>query len=154
MNEKRLFESFNRLFSAENLNRLKDKAVYKDGNSYKLFEQYEITAIPTGFKVAKMSTDTVNTFSSLQYAVTWVVLDKRNLIYEENRVRELDTQLASLDVVIKSAENAKKKSKLDFLRYNRLAEARYKKQIILEELNSYMIQTKRWQLNKFKESSL
>lgn len=154
MNEKKLFDSFSRLFSAENLNKLKDKAVYKDGNSYKLFEQYEITAIPTGFKVAKITTDTVNIFSSLQYAVTWVVLDKRNLIYEENRVQELDIQLASLDVIIKSAENAKKKSKLDFLRYNRLAEARYKKQAILEELNSYMIQTKRWQINKFKESSL
>lgn len=154
MNEKKLFESFNRLFSTENLNRLKDKAVYKDGNSYRLFEQYEITAIPTGFEVAKITTDTINIFSSLQYAVTWVVLNKRNLVYEENRVRELDTQLASLDVIIKSAENAKKKSKLDFLRYNRLAEARYKKQIILEELNSYMIQTKRWQIKKFKESSL
>lgn len=154
MNEKKLFDSFSRLFSAENLNKLKDKAVYKDGNSYKLFEQYEITAIPTGFKVAKITTDTVNIFSSLQYAVTWVVLNKRNLIYEENRVQELDIQLASLDVIIKSAENAKKKSKLDFLRYNRLAEARYKKQAILEELNSYMIQTKRWQINKFKESSL
>jgi hypothetical protein len=154
MNEKKLFESFNRLFSTENLNRLKDKAVYKDGNSYRLFEQYEITAIPTGFKVAKITTDTINIFSSLQYAVTWVVLNKRNLVYEENRVRELDTQLASLDIIIKSAENAKKKSKLDFLRYNRLAEARYKKQIILEELNSYMIQTKRWQMKKFKESSL
>jgi hypothetical protein len=154
MNEKKLFESFNRLFSTENLNRLKDKAVYKDGNSYRLFEQYEITAIPTGFKVAKITTDTITTFSSLQYAVTWVVLNKRNLVYEENRVRELDIQLASLDVIIKSAENAKKKSKLDFLRYNRLAEARYKKQIILEELNSYMIQTKRWQMKKFKESSL
>jgi len=154
MNEKKLFESFNRLFSSDNLNKLKDKAVYKDGNSYKLFEQYEITAIPTGFKVMKLGTDTFNIFSSLQYAVTWVVLDKRNLIYEENRVRDLDTQLASLDVIIKSAENAKKKSKLDFLRYNKLSEARYKKQAILEELNSYMIQTKRWQLNKFKESSL
>lgn len=154
MNEKRLFESFNRLFSAENLNRLKDKAVYKDGNLYRLFEEYEIRAVNTGFIVSKLSTDVSNTFSTLQYAVTWVVLDKRNLIYEENRVRDLDTQLASLDVIIKSAENAKKKSKLDFLRYNRLAEARYKKQIILEELDSYMIQTKRWQLNKFKESSL
>lgn len=149
-----MFESFNRLFSAENLNKLKDKAVYKDGNSYKLFEQYEIIAIPAGFKVMKLGTDTFNVFSSLQYAVTWVVLDKRNLIYEENRVRDLDIQLASLNVIIKSAENSKKKAKLDFLRYNKLVEARYKKQVILEELNSYMVQTKHWQINKFKESSL
>jgi hypothetical protein len=154
MNEKKLFESFNRLFSEENLNRLKDKAVYKDGNLYRLFEEYEIRAVNVGFTVLKLGTDVSNTFSTLQYAVTWVVLDKRNLIYEENRVRDLDTQLASLDVIIKSAENAKKKAKLDFLRYNRLAEARYKKQIILEELNSYMMQTKRWQIKKFKESSL
>jgi len=154
MNEKKMFESFNRLFSAENLNKLKDKAVYKDGNSYKLFEQYEIIAIPAGFKVMKLGTDTFNVFSSLQYAVTWVVLDKRNLIYEENRVRDLDIQLASLNVIIKSAENSKKKAKLDFLRYNKLVEARYKKQVILEELNSYMVQTKHWQINKFKESSL
>jgi hypothetical protein len=154
MNEKKMFESFNRLFSAENLNKLKDKAVYKDGNLYRLFEEYEIRAINIGFKVLKLHTDTENVFSSLQYAVTWVVLDKRNLIYEENRVRDLDIQLASLDVIIKSAENSKKKAKLDFLRYNKLVEARYKKQVILEELNSYMVQTKRWQINKFKESSL
>lgn len=154
MNEKRLFESFNRLFSPENLNKLKDKAVYKDGNLYRLFEEYEIRAVPVGFKVSKLGTDTDNIFSTLQYAVTWVVLDKRNLIYEENRVRDLDTELASLDVIIKSAENAKKKAKLDFIRYNKLSEARYKKQIILEELNSYMMQTKRWQMKKFKESSL
>jgi hypothetical protein len=154
MNEQKLYNSLHKLFSIENLNKLKDKAVYKDGNSYKLFEQYEIIAIPTGFKIMKLGTDTSNIFSSLQYAVTWAVLNKRNLIYEENRVRDLDTELASLEVIIKSAENAKKKAKLDFLRYNRLAEARYKKQAILEELNSYMIQTKRWQLKKFKESSL
>lgn len=154
MNEKKLFESFNRLFSTENLNKLKDKAVYKDGNLYRLFEEYEIRAVNVGFTVLKLGTNVTNTFSTLQYAVTWVVLDKRNLIYEENRVRDLDTELASLDVIIKSAENAKKKAKLDFIRYNKLSEARYKKQIILEELNSYMIQTKRWQMKKFKESSL
>ena len=154
MNEKKMFEAFNRLFSNENISKLKDKAIYKIGNSYMLFEQYEIVAVPAGYKVMKLHTDTVNIFSSLQYAVTWAVLNKRNLIYEENRVRDLDIELASLDVIIKSAENVKKKQKLDFLRYNRLAEARYKKHKILEELNSFMISTKRWQLKKFTESSL
>jgi hypothetical protein len=154
MNEKQLFDSFNRLFSNENITKLKMQSIYKDGNVLRLFEQYEILQNKYGFKVSKIGTDVNNTFSSLQYAVTWAVLDKRNLIYEQNRVRDLDIQLSGLDVVLKSGENARKKAKIDFVRHNKLTEARYKKTLMLEEMQKYVAQTKNWQIKKFKESSL
>jgi hypothetical protein len=154
MNEKQLFDSFNRLFNNETINKLKMQSIYKDGNVLRLFEQYEILQNKYGFKVSKIGTDANHTFSNLQYAVTWAVLDKRNLIYEQNRVRDLDIQLSGLDVVLKSGENARKKTKIDFVRHNKLTEARYKKTLMLEEMQKYVAQTKNWQIKKFKESSL
>lgn len=154
MNEKKLFESFQKLFTEHSLAKLKDKVIYKEGIKYRLFEEYEIVQTVTGFEVSKLCTDITYVFSTLQYAVTWVVLDKRNKILLQNRVRDLDFQLSGLEVIIKSGENARKKSKLDFVRYNKVIEAKLKKQLISEELSGYVQQTKQWQLNNFNQQSL
>jgi hypothetical protein len=154
MNEKKMFENFKNLFNDSSLVKLRSKIIYDYKNKYYLFDQYEITKTPLGYKTVKLHTDTEYIFSTLPYAVTWVVFDKRNMIMEQNRVRDLDTQLSGLDVIIKSGENARKKSKLDFPRYNKILEARHKKQIIAMEMQDYVLNAKYWQLRNFENSSL
>ena len=145
MNEKKLFESFKNLFNNKNLSALHDKLIYQTGDTFWLFEEYNIVPDQNGYKINKIYTHKSYIFSSLQYAVTWAILDKRNLIIEQNRVRDLDFELSSIDYVLKSSESLKQNKKLDFLRYNKMCEARHRKKIIKDELQTYVSRAKEWQ---------
>ena len=93
MNEQQLFDAFEKVIDSKVYNKLKDTIVLHDGDSYRLFEKYEISQKDNVYLVAKMTSDTVQTFSSLKYAVTWATLDRNNAIYEANRLLELDLKV-------------------------------------------------------------
>jgi len=156
MNEQQLFDAFEKVIDSKVYNKLKDTIVLHDGDSYRLFEKYEISQKDNVYLVAKMTSDTVQTFSSLKYAVTWATLDRNNAIYEANRLLELDRKLISFETVIKLYERYDKRVKDNNIRaiyLNKLWEARIQKRHITKELDESARKTKEKQLKKFSQSS-
>jgi len=156
MNEQQLFEAFEKVIDANVYEKLKDKIVLQDGNSYRLFEKYEIENREGMYLVSKMTSDAVHSFSSLKYAVTWATLDSNNLIYEANRLLELDRKLVSFETLIKLYERYDKRVKDNAIRaiyLNKLWESRLQKRHIITELDASARKTKDRQLKKFSQSS-
>ena len=120
---------------------------------YELFNSYNIhKTTDKEFIVSLKHTHTEIVFYTLKNAVTWCVYDKRNMLYEANRIIELDTRLDGIEVDISIHQNLFKKAKdednkLIFL--SKLSDDRIKKRTYTEELNGYANESKRWQTNRF-----
>jgi hypothetical protein len=155
MNEKELYLAFERVLNANTYDKLKNNMIIQDGNSYRLFETYVIEPTTKGYAVSKITLDHAHIFSSLKYAVTWATLDHRSSLYEANRILELDRVLSGIDVTIKLYERFDKKVKdpeTRFVYFNKLCEDKRKRKIITTELDTYVLATKRWQLDRFNKS--
>jgi hypothetical protein len=155
MNEKELFQAFERVLNAKTYDNLKNSIIIEDGNGYRLFEKYMIEPENSCYSVHKISLDYTHQISSLKYAVTWATLDHRGSHYEANRILELDRSLSGIDLNIKLYERFDKKAKdpaTKFIYFNKLCEDRRKRKIITTEMESYVIATKRWQLAKFSQT--
>jgi hypothetical protein len=124
--------------------------------SYFLFSKYSIRK-NNGYYVVEMDRIAGNkSFNLLKNAVAWCTYDKRNDIYETNRIYNLDNKLASIDAAIlvhqKLAKKAKNlEEKLIYLA--KLGEEKMEKRQILEELDSYVASSKIWQNKQFNMKS-
>lgn len=152
MNDKQLFQALEKIINENTVDKIKNTAVIKEGNQYRLFEKYIIKQTKVGFQVTRISDDNSKLFTSIKYAVTWATLDKRNLIVEANRVLQLDDILAGLEVSTKLLEKYNKKTQ-NFVYLNKLNENRLKKVSLIKELESYSVKAKQWQLTQFAQSS-
>lgn len=156
MNDQQLFEAFEKVIDAKVYNKLKDTIVLHDGNSYRLFEKYAIEHSDNMFSVSKLTSDKIHLFTALKYAVTWVTLDNNNLIYDANRVLELDRRLLAAEMGIKLYERYDKRAKdinLRMIYFTKLSEAKLQKRHIVSELEQVAIKTKERQLKKFSQTS-
>ena len=131
---------------------LQEIAVYQDENGdFCLFNKYTIRKIDGLFTVMVDYVFDTHTFSSLKNAVVWCTLDKRNKILESNTVKTLDQQMTALDsaIVIHSTLAKKAKNDEDKLIYlSKLSQERAKKRKVLAEIDFYIEDSKRWQLNR------
>ena len=98
------------------------------------------------------TTFTTHTFNELKNAVAWCTFDKRNMLYQADRILKLDNLLAGLEVDIslhtKIFKNTKNTDdKLIFLA--KLSEDKIKKKKITDELYTYVSDSKRWQTKRF-----
>ena len=122
-------------------------------NSYELFNTYHINKNNNDEYIVKMHTTfTTHNFNTLKHAVAWCTFDKRNMLYQSNRILKLDNLLAGLDVDIslhtKMFKNAKNtEDRLIFL--SKLSEDKLKKRQITDELYTYINDSKRWQTKRF-----
>ena len=95
-------------------------------------------------------------FNVLKNAVAWCTYDKRNNIYDTNRIYDLDNKLSSIDAAIlvhqRLAKKAKKlEEKLIYLA--KLGEEKMEKKQIVEELDRYVESSKIWQSKQFNMKS-
>jgi hypothetical protein len=152
MNDKQLFQALEKIINENTVDKIKNTAVIKDGNQYRLFEKYIVAQTKVGFQVTRISDDNTKLFTSIKYAVTWATLDKRNLIVEANRVLYLDDILAGIEVSTKLLEKYNKKTQ-NFVYLNKLNENRLKRVSLIKELDSYSVRAKQWQMTQFAQSS-
>jgi hypothetical protein len=143
-----------KLMKTDFVGQLEDVIIFQNpDNSYELFNTYHINKNGNNEYVVKMHTTfTSHNFNTLKHAVAWCTFDKRNLLYQSNRILKLDSLLAGLEVDIslhtklfKKAKNAD--DRLIFL--SKLSEDKLKKRQITDELYTYINDSKRWQTNRF-----
>jgi hypothetical protein len=143
-----------KLMKTDFVGQLEDVIIFQNpDNSYELFNAYHINKSSTNEYIVKMHTTfTTHNFNVLKHAVAWCTFDKRNLIYQSNRILKLDNLLAGLEVDIslhtkmfKNAKNAD--DRLIFL--SKLSEDKLKKRQITDELYTYINDSKKWQTNRF-----
>ena len=143
-----------KLMKTDFVGQLEDVIIFQNpDNSYELFNTYHINKNDNNEYVVKMHTTfTSHNFNTLKHAVAWCTFDKRNLLYQSNRILKLDSLLAGLEVDISLHTKLFKKAKtsddrLIFL--SKLSEDKLKKRQITEELYTYINDSKRWQNNRF-----
>ena len=143
-----------KLMQTEFVGHLEDVIIFQNpDNSYELFNMYHINKNDTNEYIVKMHTTfTTHNFNTLKHAVAWCTFDKRNMLYQSNRILKLDNLLAGLEVDIslhtKMFKNAKNTDdRLIFL--SKLSEDKLKKRRITDELYTYINDSKRWQTNRF-----
>lgn len=153
MIDQKTLEKFANNIPKRELQTLQDISVFQDSDgTYNLFNKYMINKTDAGFVVTIEGSHTSQSFSVLKNAVTWCTLDKRDRISEANRVLYLDIKLASLDTSIAIHNNLLKKSKTsdDKLIYiAKLTEEKVKKRSILHEIDGFIMESKRWQAQRF-----
>ena len=143
-----------KLMKTEFVGQLEDVIIFQNpDNSYELFNMYHINKNDSNEYIVKMHTTfTTHNFNILKHAVAWCTFDKRNMLYQSNRILKLDNLLAGLEVDIslhtKMFKNAKNTDdRLIFL--SKLSEDKLKKRRITDELYTYINDSKKWQTNRF-----
>ena len=136
------------------LGELEDVIIFQNTDgSYELFNSYIIAkTVINEYIVTMTTTFTTHTFNELKNAVAWCTFDKRNMLYQADRILKLDNLLAGLEVDIslhtKIFKNTKNTDdKLIFLA--KLSEDKIKKKKITDELYTYVSDSKRWQTKRF-----
>ena len=81
---------------------LEDVIIFQNTDgSYELFNMYHITKNENNEYIVTMHTTfTTHNFNTLKHAVAWCTFDKRNMLYQANRILKLDNLLAGLEVDI------------------------------------------------------
>jgi hypothetical protein len=143
-----------KLMQTEFVGQLEDVIIFQNpDNSYELFNMYHINKNDSNEYIVKMHTTfTTHNFNILKHAVAWCTFDKRNMLYQSNRILKLDNLLAGLEVDIslhtKMFKNAKNTDdRLIFL--SKLSEDKLKKRRITDELYTYINDSKKWQTKRF-----
>jgi hypothetical protein len=143
-----------KLMKSDFLEGLEDVIIFQNPDgSYELFNTYYINKTVKNEYVVTMSTTfTTHSFNELKHAVAWCTFDKRNMLYQADRILKLDNLLAGLEVDIslhtKIFKNTKNSDdKLIFLA--KLSEDKLKKKVITDELYMYINDSKRWQTKRF-----
>jgi len=155
MNDAQLFQALEKIIDSRTFELLKKSMIIQKDNDYVLFHKYLIQQAGVNYQILRLTDDSSYTFSSLKYAVTWVTLDKCDMIYEANRVRYLDMLLSGIDVSTTLYDGYLKKVKnteTKFVYSNKIQENQFKKKQITEELTMFVSKAKRRQLKQFNQS--
>jgi hypothetical protein len=147
---------FERVLGQQLLNQLSDLVIYRQSkDSVCLFDQYTVERVGTGYQVSKMGVIDTVMFTSLKHAVCWCIYDKRNKIYDCSRIHELDRRYSSVNVDINihtsQCEKYRKSKMYDLLDIS-LTKLSHDQQLLNQinhQLSRYLIESKRWQLNRF-----
>jgi len=92
--------------------------------------------------------------SDLKIAVTWCIFDKHSRILETRRLPEIDTELTGIKITLASLQqkfNNSSNSADKCIYLAKIQETKYKKSMILRELNLYLGTSALWQKEKFKK---
>lgn len=148
-----------KLMNPNFIGNLEDVIIFQNTDgSYELFNTYHITKTEKDeYIVTMLTTFTTHQFNTLKNAVAWCTFDKRNLLYQANRILTLDNLLAGIELdislhakIFKNSKNSE--DKLIFLA--KLSEDKLKKRLFTDELYSYINDSKRWQINRFNRKPL
>jgi|APCry1669189534_1035231.scaffolds.fasta_scaffold27873_2 hypothetical protein len=121
---------------------------------FTVFGKYNIDPVDNGFKVQiiKDSFTSEKVFSDKKIALCWCVFEKFKSYREVNRIPNLDAQLLQISCDIKVLRQKISKTK-DAVKkdiyYAKLQEAKYKKSVLLFELQEYIVKSSIWQIQEF-----
>lgn len=123
-----------------------------DDGTYEVFGKYYIKKSNDSYFITGKFNFFEISFSSLKYAITWCIFDKQNKIDKTKRIALLDKMISSCDLAINVHKKLLKTS--DELEYTlihaaKLSEEKRKKYLMLQEMQDYMEESKRWQIQKF-----
>jgi len=152
MNDK-LVEKINQFLSKELLHKMGDIAIFKyEDGTYELFNKYHIIEEKGNYIIKpKRSFDTMN-FSSLRNAVTWCSFDNRNKLTQADRIAYLDSMISGLDANITVHKNLIARTKdveYKLIYIAKMSEEQAKKKYMVEEMSSFINESKNWQTRKF-----
>lgn len=153
----KLLHKFTKTISKTDIEKLSELTIIQgpDG-SYFLFNQYAITKINDYYIVEKDNVAENKTFNMLKNAVSWCTFDKRNSIYESNRILELDNKLASVDSEIQLHQKLAKKAKNleeKLIYLAKLGEEKMERKQITDELAAYVNSSRIWQNKRLNKST-
>ena len=152
------FDKLQKMIPNSEMKSLQDLIIYQESDvSYQLFNRYVINKKTVSeYVVTTTFSDDPYTFNTLKNATAWCIFDKRDKFYEARRILELDNKLGGIDVDIMIHQKLFKKSKTDedlLIYIAKLNEDRIKKQMIVDELDSYVSESKIWQERRFERKS-
>lgn len=151
---KKNFEKFESFIHHELSSSLKDILVIRSNDRYELFGIYKIAINSKGhWEVADKNTGNSYEFSSMKVAVTWCTFDHASKFMESKLIKQLDSQLSSVNVDIlihkKNIDNINLDEDLRWTQRIKLQEDLRKKRQVLRELNRLINTSKSIQVQKF-----
>ena len=152
MTEQKMFDTFKKILSKSNIDKLEEKLILPIDNGYLLFGEYLIFKKDGLYWLTKYKTDVEHTFFLLRNAVIWASLYKNNKIVDANRVLDLDKELQGTNFDIELQQNLSKKTKnLDnyAIYITKIVESKHRRDQIKKELESYEQSVKKWQFSQF-----
>lgn len=130
---------------------LPSKLIFKNEYGvFVLFDEYFLEKIQNSYKVTRPSREQNITFSSMQNATTWCILDKYNKIVEARRVMELDSLLAGIKIEIMIHKKTKSQREDKEIKRDKLLHDLNKQKRFQWELDKYIITAKVCQERGFK----
>lgn len=157
MNEDQLVQALTKIVDKRMLQDIREHVVFKnEDGAYELYGRYIISQEGENFKISTVGDNVLGTFGNIKNAVTYVTYDIRCMLYESNRVLELDNKLIGLEVAMQMHEKLYKKSKdteSKLIYLCKLQEDKLKRKQTVEELNSFIRLSYDWQMRKFKREA-
>lgn len=135
---------------------LKKNIVLETSNGgFTVFGKYNIDPVNNMYKVEKTKDSSImHLFSDKKVALSWCIFDKFNSYNELRRISNLDDQLLQTSHNIKLLRQrigtCKTNTNRDIL-LAKLEEEKYKKVVILRELQEYILKSNVWQMQAFHE---
>ena len=153
----KLLHKLTKTISESDMEKLSELSIMQgpDG-SYFLFNRYTIKKHNGYYNVEIDRIAGTKSFNVLKNAVSWCTYDKRNSIYESNRILDLDNKLASVDSEIQVHQKLVKKAKNleeKLIYLAKLGEEKMERKQITEELQGYVTSSKIWQDKRFNKSA-
>ena len=153
----KLLNKLAKTVSTMDLAKLSELAIMQgpDG-SYFLFNKYTIKKSDGCYIVEIDRMSETKSFNILKNAVSWCTFDKQNIIYEANRILDLDNKLASIDSEIQIHQALIKKAKgleEKLIYLAKLGEEKMERKQIADELAGYVNSSKIWQDKRFNKSA-
>ncbi len=153
MNDEIKIKRVEKFFSTSYVNNLSKILIFQNENGeYELFNKYLITKENETFKIHFNSGTSIKLFSSLRHAVTWCVFDNKNKFSQAKRIEYLDKMIAGADVNItihKRLIDRTNDLEHRLIYVSKLSQEQAKKQQMLEEVQDFILQSKRLQTKKF-----
>ena len=149
----KLLRKLEKTVSKTDMARLSEISIMQgqDG-SYFLFNKYTIRKNNDCYIVIKDYVAETKSFNILKNAVAWCTFDKRNMLYQANRILKLDNLLAGIEVdislhtkIFKNAKNTDDR----LIVLSKLSEDKLKKRRFTDELYTYINDSKKWQTKRF-----
>lgn len=132
---------------------LQDISVLKDDDgTYQLFNKYTIIRKDSQYEITGSSIIESLKFFTLKNAVAWCSFDRRVRVSDCKRIIQLDHNLAGIETSILQHQRMAKNAKdveYELIYLAKLGEERLKRKQMTTEMNSYIQESKNWQLKRF-----
>ena len=144
-------------FARELTSKLRDILIIDNNfGGYDLFGKYRIVRLDDeSYSIKIKGKDDPIHFATLPHAVTWCIYDKNHKFWELKKIQDLDETLSHIDFTIAAQKKLLTNSKLrgdKFIYLAKLNEAKLKRQLISDKMNSYVVTSKYWQSKKFEDN--